>query len=156
MTKSESQEVKEWLWGYREAVQDCRRLEDEYRQLVAGQEAPKAIEYGQMPGGHGDGEDLSHYMAIREDLLGRIARAKARMASALSERLDAIEELPTFAQRDVASMRYIQLKGCRPMGWDEIARRAGYSQRRVFDVHGQALEELHRMMQADKDSSKMQ
>jgi hypothetical protein len=109
-----------------------------------------------MPGGHGDGEDLSHYMAIREDLLGRIARAKARMASALSERLDAIEELPTFAQRDVASMRYIQLKGCRPMGWDEIARRAGYSQRRVFDVHGQALEELHRMMQADKDSSKMQ
>lgn len=153
MTRDESKETKAWLWGYRDAVRDCRRLEDEYKQLIASQEGPKAIEYNGMPSRSGDNADVSSLLVLREDFSVRIDRARRRVATALAERSELIEELHSPIQRDVMSKRYIQLDGCRAMNWKEIAIRTGYSEQHIFDLHGQALEHLHKLLESKQESN---
>lgn len=142
----ETDRAKEWLWGYRDAVRDYRRLLGEYAQLVASQEGPGAVGYDGMPKAHGDPADLSSLMAVRESFYGRVCRAREKAAVALAERAALVDRLPSHLQRDVVSMRYLQLVDGRPLEWEAIAEEAGYSRVHVLDVHGEALQEVARAL----------
>lgn len=139
-----NKDVKAWLWRYRDAVREYRRLSDEYKQLTEGQEGPKAIRYdkGTVPAGGGNDADLSSLMATREKLERKAADANSEMLYTLAERLEAIDTLPTCAMREVISMRYIQLSDGKAAKWEDIADRMSYSMQRIFEIHGQALDRL--------------
>jgi hypothetical protein len=147
MTKAESAEVKEWLWKYRDDLRELRRLGEELKQVIESQEGARAIVYDGMPGGGSKGhEDLSSLMALRERYEEKIDRINQLMASHLKERLEVIDSLTSPAQREVISMRYIQLTEGRAHGWNDIAMSTGYSQQYIYDIHGKALESIGLMI----------
>lgn len=47
MDSGEIDQVKEWLWRYRESKKDLRRLEEEFAELVEMQESTGAIQYSE-------------------------------------------------------------------------------------------------------------
>lgn len=147
MTKTESMEVKDWLWKYRDDMRELRRLAEELKQVVESQEGARAIAYDGMPGGGAKGaEDLSSLMVLRERYEEKVDRASQAMAAHLKERLEAIDSLTSPAQREVISMRYIQLTEGRAHGWTDIAAATGYSQQYIYDIHGKALESIGLMI----------
>lgn len=147
MTKSENAAIKNWLWQYRDDLRELRRLAEELRQVIESQEGARAITYDGMPGGGARGEgDLSSLMVLRERYEEKLEKANREMAVHLEERLKAIDSLPSPAQREVMSMRYIQLTEGRAHGWNDIAMSTGYSQQYIYDIHGKALESIGLMI----------
>ena len=147
ITESEAQrqantEVKEWLWRYRRAKLNLQRLEGEYSELVSIQESAGAITYDGMPAASNSASDLSNLMVARDNVLSKVIRAKQNVLDTYFEITAALEELDSV-ERDVISLRYIQLKdsyGIRD--FDEIADRIKYTKRYVQKVHGFALQKL--------------
>lgn len=136
--KERNDQIKQWLWRYREAKKDVRRFEEELRELIGAQESTGAIEYSDMPKGGGSQVDLSDYMVQREKLWRKIWNARYKRIVVFEEIHDAIEQLPTADERDVIFCRYI--KG---MDWDDIAKRIGKCARKVYEYHGDGLKNLH-------------
>ena len=151
MATRRNEQVKAWLWGYRDAVREQRRLSEEFKQLVESQEGPKAIRYdGESGGGSTEGTDLSVFMVARERLLSRLERSTEKATEALLERSDAIERLSSGAMREVISMRYIQIHDGHTTRWTDIAAGTGYSEQYVFDLHGRALDELSKILENER------
>ena len=139
--KQQNMEVKEWLWRYRRAKLEVRRLEGEYAELVSVQESAGAMSYDGMPGG-GKITDMSDLMIVRDRILSKLIKAKAKMAEAFVEISNAISQLE-HADQQIMSLRYIQLVdgyGVRDM--DEIAAIIVYSPSFVKKKHGEALQKL--------------
>lgn len=135
--------VKSWLWRYRDAKLDLRRLDGEYRELVSAQEAAGAISYDGMPTSSNTISDLSDLMVARDRLLSKIIKAKNRMTKAYVEITRAIDQLDYPIEKDIMSYRYIQLPdGYGLMEWQEIADNIRYSSAHVQKVHGIALSKL--------------
>ena len=151
MATRRNEQVKAWLWGYRDAVREQRRLSEEYRQLKESQEGPRAMRYdGESGGGSIEGTDLSSLMVARERLLSRLECSTKRASEALIERSDAIERLSSGAMREVISMRYIQLRDGHATRWTDISAGIGYSEQYVLDLHGRALDELSKILENER------
>ena len=58
--KKQNEQVKAWLWRYREARKDVRRWEEELAELVGMQESASAIRYSDMPKGGGGPVSYTH------------------------------------------------------------------------------------------------
>ena len=142
--------VKDWLWRYRRAKLELRRLDGEYRELISVQEAASAVQYDGMPKASGNISDLSNLMIARDKMLTRLIRAKEEMTRAYIEITQAIDALDHSVERDIMSYRYIQLvSGYGVMDWKDIASRVGYSTIHVKRVHGIALCKLSKMILDD-------
>lgn len=151
MATRRNEQVKAWLWGYRDAVREQRRLSEELKQLIESQEGPKAIRYdGESGGGSAEGTDLSSLMVARERLRSRLERSTKKTTDALMERSDAIERLSSGAMREVISMRYIQIHDGHATRWTDIAAGIGYSEQYVLDLHGRALDELSKILENER------
>lgn len=136
--KERNDEVKQWLWRYREAKKDVRRFEAELQELVEAQEGTGAIEYSDMPKGGGSQADLSDYMVEREKAWRKIHKSRYKRIVIFQEIKNAIEMLPTADEREVMSYRYLRL-----MSWEEICVKIGKSWKAVvFDLHGRALRNI--------------
>lgn len=141
--KQANTEVKEWLWRYRRAKLNLQRLEGEYAELVSIQESAGAITYDGMPAASGNIADLSNLMVSRDNVLSKVVRAKKQLFDIYFEITSALEELDSV-ERDVISLRYIQLKdGYGIRDFDEIADTIKYTKRYVQKVHGFALQKLY-------------
>lgn len=135
--------VKDWLWRYRDAKLELRRLDGEYRELVSAQEAVGAVNYDGMPTMSNSIHDLSDLMVTRDRILSRLIKAKDLTTRTYIEIADAIDQLDYPIEKDVMSYRYIQFPdGYGRMDWDEIAARVHYSCAHVQRVHGIALSKL--------------
>ena len=136
--KERNDQVKQWLWRYREAKKDLRRLEEELHELIVTQESTGAIEYSDMPRGGGSQSDLSDYIVKREKVRRKIHKARYKRIAVFQEIKNAIERLPTADQREVMSYRYLKI-----MNWEEICVKVGKSWKTVvFDLHGKALRNI--------------
>lgn len=133
--------IKDWLWRYRRAKLEVRRLEGEYQELVSVQESAGAVSYDGMPGG-GKISDMSDLIIVRDRILTKLVNAKARMAAAYVEISNAIAELDNVEQQ-ILSLRYIQLKeDYKVRDMDEIGTLIVYSPSFVKKKHGEALQKL--------------
>jgi len=151
MATRRNERVKAWLWGYRDAVREQRRLSEEFRQLIESQEGPKAIRYdGESGTGSAEGTDLSALMVARERLQSRLESSKLRTTKAFTERSEAIQRLSSGAMREVISMRYILIGDGHATRWTDIAAGIGYSEQYVLDLHGRALDELSKILENER------
>lgn len=137
--KEQNEKVKAWLWRYRDAKRECKRLEGEYRELVESQESAKAIEYSDMPKAHNAGTDLSDLMERRSEYLTKIIKSHKRMEMLMFEISEVFDQLPDQTARDIMSLRYLQLDGCKALAWGDISQRVGYTEEHICRLHGEAL-----------------
>ena len=68
---------------------------------------------------------------------------KARAEIVLREILEAVESLPDETQKELLTMRYIV--GC---GFPEIMNKMHYEKSQVFVIHGRALVQINKYLQA--------
>lgn len=137
--KERNEQVKQWLWRYREAKKDVRRLEEELEELMCSQESTGAIEYSDMPKGSGSQADLSDYMVEREKLWRKIHKARYKKLQVFAEVKSAIDRLPSADERLVMSYRYLRLNGFKEKGWEEICVKTGHEWRQTHRIHAKAL-----------------
>lgn len=140
-----NEQVKEWLWRYRRAKQEVRRLEGEYAELVSVQESVCAVKQDGMPHGSNPA-DLSNLIIVRDRMLTRLIRAKQNMSTVYCEIMDALDKLDNL-EHTVLSLRYIQLKEDNTArNFNEIASAVCYSLRTVTEAHSTALQKLSGML----------
>ena len=136
--RERNERVKQWLWRYREAKKDVRRLEEELHELIESQESCGAIEYSDMPKGGCNHSDLSDYMIKREKIWRKIHKARYKRIVVFQEIKNAIDRLPSADEREVMSYRYLRL-----MSWEKICVKIEKSWKSVvFDIHGRALRNM--------------
>lgn len=141
--KERNEKVKQWLWRYREAKVDMKRLESEYKELIEIQESTGAVAYSDLPKGSSAQTDLSSYIEKREEIKKQIEEAKYKCIMIFQEIENAIEHLPDARERRIVSCRYIELNGCHKKSWEEICKITSYEWRQVHYIHSKALKDLY-------------
>lgn len=132
-----NEKVKEWLWRYREAKKDVRRLEEELRELVELQRSISAVGYTDMPKGGCRQGDLSEYVVKQERAVKKVQKARYQRIVIFQEVKNVIERLSTADEREIISARYISGKP-----WESICAEHEYSWRTMHRIHSKALEEI--------------
>ena len=140
--RKRNDKVKQWLWRYREAKKDVRRLEGEINELIETQESCGSIEYSDMPKGKGNQGDLSDYMVKREKIWKKIQKARYKQIMTFQEIKNAIEQLPSADEREVMSCRYVQLNGHKEKSWEEICVITGHEWAQTHRIHARALKNI--------------
>lgn len=150
MSRSQKQinkQVKDWLWRYREAKIAIRRLEGEYEELVSIQESAGSIKYDDMPHGSSSNPDLSNLIIVRDQSMTKLIKAKSRAVTAYSEIMNAIEQLDKDVEKEIISLRYVQLHDNLDINsMNDIANIIKYSPDFVKRSHGIALTKLGRIV----------
>lgn len=144
--RERNEQVKQWLWRYREAKKDVRRYENELHELIETQESTGAIEYSDMPKGGGSQSDLSDYMVKREEAWKRIMKARYKRIVVFQEIKNVIEQLPSADEREIMSCRYIQLNGYKEKSWEEVCVITNHEWAQAHRIHAKALKNI-RLMQ---------
>lgn len=129
-----SQEKKDELRRYRDAVERAHELEDRIARVMARAEKTTAA-YSGMPGGGGIDHSMecvvAQYEAMLDDLSGQLSVCNRLMKSTQT----AIDGLDDGHMRRLMALRY--LDGYK---WETIADLMGFDLRWVFRLHGRALE----------------
>lgn len=136
-----TEEARRWLQRYRSATYAIKRLELQLAEARAASDGLKAIQYSDMPKAHSASGDLSDAVVRYEKLMDRISAEHKRKAAILEEVTDVIERVPDEKLRTVLTMRYIKM--CQ---WEEIAEKMDYSVQRIYQLHGDALEILRKII----------
>lgn len=144
--RERNEQVKQWLWRYREAKKDVRRYENELHELIETQESTGAIEYSDMPKGGGSQSDLSDYMVKRDEAWKRIMKARYKRIVVFQEIKNVIEQLPSADEREIMSCRYIQLNGYKAKSWEEVCVITNHEWAQAHRIHAKALKNI-RLMQ---------
>lgn len=133
--KNENDRKKRYLRGYRKHGKKIKRIEAEIEEIRSMKMYPSMNNDG-MP--HGTGQsDLSGYAAElreKEDQLYYEGVEQVKTYNDISYR---IKQLEDENERDVLFYRYI--KGYE---WWEVAKAMDYSERRIYEIHGEALKKL--------------
>lgn len=77
------------------------------------------------------------------DACEQLYEAKAKAEAVLKEILEAVDSLHDETQKELLTLRYIT--GC---GFPEIMNRMHYGQTQVFVIHGRALIQINKYLQA--------
>lgn len=134
--------VKDWLWRYRRAKMNVRRLQGEYEELASVQESVGAVTYDGMPHS-GENHDLSDLMVMRDRAISNLIKANHRMTVAYDEITEAIGMLDSEVKRAVISLRYIQTKNDYQINTlADVAEAICYEYSYIRRVHGEALQDL--------------
>lgn len=136
--KERNEQVKQWLWRYREAKKDVRRLEEELEELTESQESTGAIKYSDMPKGSGSQADLSDYMVEREKLWRKIHKARYKKLQVFAEVKSVIDRLPSADEREIISYRYLRM-----MDWGLVSVKSKIELRQTYRIHGRALANIY-------------
>lgn len=132
--REQNKKVKQWLWQYRDAKKDIRRLEEELQELIELQKSCCAIQYSDMPKGSGSQRDLSDYIVKQEQIWKKIQKARYRRIMVFGEIRNVINRLPNVDEREVMTYRYL-----RQHDWNTVAAKCNVELRQVHRLHGRAL-----------------
>lgn len=130
--KKENDKKKGYLWGYRDASRQLKRLEEELMELRLNIRCPSVNQDG-MPHGSG-GSDLSGYMSKVDELERKILKARYKKIQKFKEIRDRIERLEDENEKDILFYKYIK-----SMTFEKIAVKMDMSWRNVIRIHGKAL-----------------
>lgn len=135
--KERNEKVKQWLWQYRDAKKEVRRLEEELQELIELQESCRAIQYSDMPKGGRSQRDLSDEMSRREELWRKISKARYKRITEFKKIKTVIDRLEDANEREVMTYRYI----C-SMSWEQICIKIDKKWTQVHRYHAKALEQI--------------
>ena len=136
MQQLTNKEKKEFLRRYQYLKRRELELAEEIEELRS-QYTGHAIRYSDMPKAHNAEHDLSDYAAKLDKLFERLKERKTDTIRAYYEIEDAIETVEDMQERELLRLRYL-----RGMRWEAVAERIGYTERRMHQLHGLALEHL--------------
>lgn len=127
-------DIKSILRAYQPALRYCVKCFDALdRERNTVLKSPKLDGMPRSGGGGG----LEDQIARIDELERRASRSREKALDILDavERME--EMLDDFNRRSVIRLRYIQ-----GLSWEGVASEMGYSERRVYMIHGEALREL--------------
>lgn len=129
--------AKEFLKQYEYAVRRIRRLEEEYeKERILIDAIRSTSDNDGMP--HG-----SNISKPTEDRAIRLADKHMKLVDAKIEALEIRQKVFDVinnvqgVEGDVLYEKYINLKS-----WEDIAKTIGYSERQIFNIHGNALQKI--------------
>lgn len=128
-----SEQKKEYLKSYRQAVIAVRQLQDEIDQLRLDKMSPPAVEYSDMPkvGGR---QDMSNYMVMLEELEDSLYTAKYKRIQLYTNIHKCIEAMEDETERNLLRAKYIHLKT-----WEQVGEIMGYDERQARRIHEKAI-----------------
>ena len=133
--KSENEQKKRYLNGYRAHVRRINRIETELAELRLMRQSMSMNTDG-MP--HGSGQsDLSGYMAELDEQERNLIRERYERILTYKDIAKRIKRLKSENEKDVLFYRYIS-----GLTWWEIAEKMSFSERHVTRLHGKALAHL--------------
>ncbi len=133
--KSENEQKKRYLNGYRAHVRRINRIETELAELRLMRQSMSMNNDG-MP--HGSGQsDLSGYMAELDEQERNLIRERYERILTYKDIAKRIKRLKSENEKDVLFYRYIS-----GLTWWEIAEKMSFSERHVTRLHGKALAHL--------------
>lgn len=146
--KTENEQKKEYLGGYRRHVRRISRIETELAELRI-MRASVSINNDGMP--HGSGQaDLSGYAAELDRLEHDLIAERYERIKTYKDIAGRIKSLRSENEMDVLFYRYIA-----GMDWWEVAEKMKYSERQIHRFHGKALAHF-KMPKEIKDVSECQ
>lgn len=133
--KTENEQKKEYLRGYRKNGRKIKRIEEEIDEIRNMKMYPSLNNDG-MP--HGTGQsDLSGYAAELREKEDELYVEGVEQVKKFNDITFKINQLENEDERDVLFYRYIRGKQ-----WWEIANAMDYSERWIYELHGRALKNL--------------
>lgn len=127
-------EVKQWLKGFRDALQEEARLQDEVDRWDS--KAKKVTtSFSKAPGGS-QGTPASFTVAVdmMMEVQDELAKAMARSAQRRLEIEQVINTLPDEDQK--TALRYLYIEG---MNQYDVADKIGYSRETISRIHAKSL-----------------
>lgn len=144
--KERNEKVKQWLWQYRDAKKEVRRLEEELQELIELQESCRAIQYSDMPKGGRSQSDLSDEMSRREELWRKILKARYKRIVEFKKIKTVIDRLPNTDERAVMSYRYLK-----SYDWGVVSAKSNMELRKAYRTHGKALMHIYNFLPDDME-----
>lgn len=136
--RSENDRKKEYLWNYRKHGRKIKRIEAEIEEIRSMKMHPSQKDINGMPRGASGQGDLSGYIAELQEKEECLYTEGVKQVEIYKEIHNRINQLENEDERDVLFYRYI--KG---MNWWDVAQNIGLSERRVYEIHGKALNNLN-------------
>ena len=134
--RKQNEQKKQYLRGYRKHERKIKRITAEIEEIRNMKMHP-SLNCDGMP--HGSGQsDLSVYASELDNLERKLHEEGIARVREYKEIQSRINQLEDENERDVLFYRYI--KG---MSWWEVAKALDYSERRVYEIHGDALKKLN-------------
>jgi DNA-directed RNA polymerase specialized sigma24 family protein len=95
-----------------------------------------------VQGGNAIPDPMAENVCKAIDEESAIAEVQSEIGRRVREILDAIESIPSEAQKTVLTMRYVE-----GLDWNGIAHRVHYEQRQTFVLHGRGLRHVRRWLE---------
>lgn len=127
--------AKEYLWRVRDAEQELRQLEMEYKQARDDMLHLKAIEYDKERVSTSRIGDLSDAIAALEQYAEDVNAQCARLIALRKAAKVLIDRVPDGRYRVILQGRYLY-----GQSWEQVAVGLGYTYRHVLWMHGKALQ----------------
>ena len=131
----ENEKKKEYLRSYRKSLRRENEILEEIQKLRADKMFP-SVSYDGMPSGSSQ-QDLSDYVVLIDEQIELLKKERLERAKKRKEIEERIRAIKDDDEQSVLRMRYI--KG---MKWEETADELRYTQRRILQIHGEALEDF--------------
>lgn len=128
---------KEYLNEYKRITLKIISLAEQEATIRAEMESAKNQEISDMPRGGGGKSDLSDYMVRLERIQQKISQKRAELRIRHLEIEEKIINIQDGQQSEVIRLRYLEL-----LGWKEIRSKLDVSERQVYILHGEALQEI--------------
>lgn len=132
----ENQEKKEYLKGYKEAINREQRILDQIQQLRLSKMFP-AMKYDDMPHGN-DLSDLSDYAVKMEELTEALKQERLEAVTQYTEIYQRIKDVKDERGREVLTYRYLQ-----DMRWEDICTKMNLSWKHMHRIHGESLKNFN-------------
>ena len=127
--------AKEYLWRVRDAEQELRQLEMEYKQARDDMLRLKAIEYDKESVSTSRIGDLSDAIAALEQYAEDVNAQWYRLIALRKAAKMLIDRVPDGRYRAILLGRYLY-----GQSWEQVAVGLGYTYRHVLWMHGKALQ----------------
>lgn len=127
--------AKEYLWRVRDAEQELRQLEMEYKQARDDMLHLKAIEYDKESVSTSRIGDLSDAIAALEQYAEDVNAQWDRLIGLRKAAKVLIDRVPDGRYRAILLGRYLY-----GQSWEQVAVGLGYTYRHVLWMHGKALQ----------------
>lgn len=127
--------AKEYLWRVRDAEQELRQLEMEYKQARDDMLHLKAIEYDKERVSTSRIGDLSDAIAALERYAEEVNAQWNRLIALRKAAKVLIGRVPDGRYRTILQGRYLY-----GQSWEQVAVGLGYTYRHVLWMHGKALQ----------------
>lgn len=127
--------AKEYLWRVRDAEQELRQLEMEYKQARDDMLHLKAIEYDKERVSTSRIGDLSDAIAALEHYAEDVNAQWDRLIALRKAAKVLIDRVPDGRYRAILLGRYLY-----GQAWEQVAVGLGYTYRHVLWMHGKALQ----------------